>query len=105
MLITIKCILYIYEYIYFYVIIEITEILYERRREVEPKRDRTEYFRQYRQKNAARLKEYQKEYRARNSEKYAFYALNYYLKKAKAERLEHGTEDTIQIETGSDDEI
>ena len=56
------------------------------------KRDRTEYFRDYRRKNAEKLAEYQREYRARNREKLAFNALNYYLRKAK-ENVSHDETD------------
>ena len=46
------------------------------------KRDRSEYFKEYRKKNAEKLAEYQREYRRKNPDKIAYYYLNYYIRKA-----------------------
>lgn len=47
-----------------------------------PGKDRKEYFKEYRKKNAEKLAEYQREYRRKNPDKIAFYYLNYYIRKA-----------------------
>lgn len=46
------------------------------------KRDRSEYFKEYRKKNAEKLAAYQREYRRKNPDKLAYYYLNYYIRKA-----------------------
>lgn len=48
-----------------------------------PGKDRSEYFREYRKKNAEKIAAYQREYRKKHPERAVFSLMNYYIRKAK----------------------
>lgn len=54
-----------------------------------PKKDRSEYFKQYREKNRERINQKRNEWVRSNPEKHALYQMRYWMKKAEKMQMTH----------------